>query len=60
MEETRTGICCAISERKKRIGRHSCRWDDNNKMDLKEIGWGGGGLDLSGPGYRQMAGVMNG
>jgi hypothetical protein len=23
------------------LGRHSCRWKDNIKMDLREIGWGG-------------------
>jgi hypothetical protein len=29
-----------IKERKK-LGRHSHKRLDNNKMDLKEIGWGG-------------------
>jgi hypothetical protein len=28
-------------ERKRPIGRPRRRWEDNNKMDLREIGWGG-------------------
>jgi hypothetical protein len=24
------------------LGRHRCRWEDNIKMDLKEIGWESG------------------
>jgi hypothetical protein len=31
------------------------RWDDNIKMDLREIGWGYG-LDLSGSGQGPVAG----
>jgi hypothetical protein len=23
------------------LGRHRCRWEDNIKMDFREIGWGG-------------------
>jgi hypothetical protein len=23
------------------LGRPRCRWEDNIKMDLKEVGWGG-------------------
>jgi hypothetical protein len=26
---------------KRQLGRHRCRWEDNIKMDLREIGWGG-------------------
>jgi hypothetical protein len=26
---------------KKPLGRPSCRWEDNVKMDLREIGWAG-------------------
>jgi hypothetical protein len=26
---------------KKPLGRQRCRWVDNNKMDLGEIGWSG-------------------
>jgi len=25
---------------KKPLGRHRCRWEDNIKMDLQEVGWG--------------------
>jgi hypothetical protein len=28
-------------EGKSPLGRPRCRWEDNNKMDFKEIGWGG-------------------
>jgi hypothetical protein len=28
-------------EGKRPLGRPRCRWEDNTKMDLKEIGWGG-------------------
>jgi hypothetical protein len=31
-------------ERKISIGRPRCRWVDNIKLDLEEIGWGGGVL----------------
>jgi hypothetical protein len=31
-------------EGKRPLGRPRCRWDDNMKMDLTEIGWGG--MDL--------------
>jgi hypothetical protein len=27
-------------EGKRTLGRPRCRWDDNTKMDLQEIGWG--------------------
>jgi hypothetical protein len=27
-------------ERKRRLGRPKCRWEDNIKIDLREIGWG--------------------
>jgi hypothetical protein len=36
------------SEGKRPPGRPKCRWVNNNKMDLREIGWYG--LDLSGSG----------
>ena len=26
---------------KKPLGRPRCRWEDNMKMDLQEVGWGG-------------------
>jgi hypothetical protein len=28
-------------EGKRPLGRHRCRWDDNNKMDLQEVMCGG-------------------
>ena len=28
-------------ERKRPLGRPRRRWEDNIKMDLKEVGWGG-------------------
>jgi hypothetical protein len=33
-------------EGRRALGRFSNRWEDNIKMDLKEVGWGWGhGLD---------------
>jgi hypothetical protein len=35
-------------EGKRPLGRPKRRWEDNNKMDLREIGWGGlGWIDLA-------------
>jgi hypothetical protein len=28
-------------ERRRPLGRPRCRWEDNIKMDLQEVGWGG-------------------
>jgi hypothetical protein len=28
-------------EGKRPLGRTICRWVDNNKMDFREVGWGG-------------------
>jgi hypothetical protein len=28
-------------EGKRPLGRPGCRWEDNVKLDLREIGWGG-------------------
>jgi len=33
-------------EGKRPLGRHRCRWEDNIKMDLQEVGCGG--MDLIG------------
>jgi hypothetical protein len=42
------GNVCEIlmgkQERKGPLGRYRHRWEDNIKMDLREIGWGG--MDL--------------
>ena len=35
-------------EGKRRLGRPRRRWEDNIKMDLKEVGCGGYGLDRAG------------
>jgi len=59
------GVCWALmekSEGKRPLGRPGCRWDDNIKMDLGEVGWWGGG-DINGfIGFRDKekwrAGVM--
>jgi hypothetical protein len=37
-------------EGKRSLGRPIRRWEDNIKMDLREIGWGWYGLDLFGSG----------
>jgi hypothetical protein len=37
-------------EGKRQLGRPRCRWEDNIKMDLQELGCGGYELDRSGPG----------
>jgi hypothetical protein len=43
-------------EGRRPLGRPRRRWEDNIKMDLREVGWGGGhGLDQSGSGEGQIA-----
>jgi hypothetical protein len=37
-------------EERRPLGRPRRRWEDNIKMDLREVGWGGHGLDESGSG----------
>jgi hypothetical protein len=34
-------LLVGILEEKRPLGRPRCRWVDNIKMDLVEIGWGG-------------------
>jgi hypothetical protein len=43
MGETRNAyrILVGNPERKRPLGRPRCRWVDNIKMDLREIGWDG-------------------
>jgi hypothetical protein len=43
MGETRTAyrILVGKPEGKRILGRPRCRWVDNIKMDLKEVGWNG-------------------
>jgi hypothetical protein len=34
-------------ERKRPLGRHRRKWEDNFKMDLRELGWAGmGWIDM--------------
>jgi hypothetical protein len=33
-------------ERRRPLGRPRRRWESNIKMDLQEVGWGGGGPGL--------------
>jgi hypothetical protein len=35
------------SEGKKPLGRPRRRWEDNIKMDVQEVGWGMGWIDLA-------------
>jgi hypothetical protein len=34
-------ILVAKPERKRQLGRTMCRWEDNIRVDLREIGWEG-------------------
>jgi hypothetical protein len=43
-------------EGKRPLGRPRCRWEDGIRMDLREIGLGGCGLDLTGSGQGPVAG----
>jgi hypothetical protein len=36
-----TGVWWGKPEGKRPLGRMKCRWDDNIKMDLQEVGCGG-------------------
>ena len=54
----RRGACRALVGKaggSRPIGRPRRRWEDNIKMDLREVGWGHG-LDLSGSRYGQVTG----
>jgi hypothetical protein len=41
---------------KRPLGRPRRRWEDGIKMDLREIGWGGCGVDSTGSGWGSLAG----
>jgi hypothetical protein len=43
-------------EGKRPLGRPRRRWEDGIRMDLREIGLGGCGLDLTGSGQGPVAG----
>ena len=44
-------------EGRKPLGRHRCRWEDNIKMGLQEVGCEGYGLARAGSEYGQVAGT---
>jgi hypothetical protein len=40
----RGGVCRVLVEKPEdteKLGKHRCRWEDNIKMDLQEVGWRG-------------------
>jgi hypothetical protein len=41
-------ILVGKAEGKRPLGRLRRRWEDGIRMDLREIGWGGGGVDSPG------------
>jgi hypothetical protein len=43
-------------EGKRPLGRPRCQWEDGIRMDLREIGLGGCGLDSTGSGQGPVAG----
>jgi hypothetical protein len=60
--EKRRGACRVLvgkPERKNAHGRPRCRWEDNIKMDLKDVEWGRGmdWIDLTQETYRWLAAV---
>jgi hypothetical protein len=58
MAERRGAYWALVEEPEGRrpLGRHMCRWEDNIKTDLLEIGCGEHRMDRSGSGQGQMAG----
>ena len=44
-------ILVRIPEGKRQIGTPKCRWEDNIKTNLQEVGCGGYGLDRAGSGH---------
>jgi hypothetical protein len=47
MGERRTAnrVLVGKTEGRRSLGRPRLRWDDNIKMELQEVGWGGNGLE---------------
>jgi hypothetical protein len=45
-------------EGKRPLGRPRCRWEDGIRMDLRDIGFGGCGLDLTGSGQDRWRTVV--
>jgi hypothetical protein len=58
MEEERKvyKVLVGKPEGKRPLGRPRCRWEDGIRMDLREIGCGGCGLDSTGSGQGLVAG----
>jgi hypothetical protein len=54
---TKKSVVAESYEGRRPLGRPRRRWEDNIKMDLREVGLGGGGhgLDQSGLGWGQVA-----
>jgi hypothetical protein len=52
MRERRGAYRALVGKPKRRrpLGRPRRRWEDNIKMDLREVGWGRHGLNQSGSG----------
>jgi hypothetical protein len=56
-EETKVyKVLVGKSEGKRPLGRPRRRWEDGIRMDLREIGLGGNGLDLTGSEQGPVAG----
>ena len=53
-----TGFWWGKPEGEVPLGRTSCRTEDNNEMDLQEVGCGGYGLDRSCSGEGELAGTF--
>jgi hypothetical protein len=49
VRDEKYAILFGKSEGKRSLGRPRCRWKDI-RMDLREVGWEGCGLDVSGSG----------
>jgi hypothetical protein len=43
-------VLVGTPEGKRPLGRHRHRWEDNIKMKLQEVGYGGFGVDRAGSG----------
>jgi hypothetical protein len=54
--EMRTWFWWGSLLKKKTTGRHRCRWEDSNKMDVKEISWQGADWNHLAQDRRQVTG----
>jgi hypothetical protein len=55
MKPSRCTICLRFIKSLQQLGRPRRRWEDNIKMDLQEVGGGGGDWKVAGSGYGQEA-----